>query len=242
LSTTSSLLAQLDPAGSLAPRAERIHADTGGNPLFVKELGRYLLDAPATASPVPDTVRNVVTARLRRLSPAAAETVHAAAVLGVRAELPVVRHMVTPGLDVLGALDEAASSTLMDEASAGVHLFRHSLVRDAVYEGMSKSRRAELHRRAADAIRSVHGDEGRHLCDIAEHRCAAVPSDSPRAAVADARRAGAWAVDNHAYDRAVVVLTKALPFADDSTRSELTVRRAVAFQRLSHALFDLAAT
>lgn len=240
-STTTSLLEQLDPKGGLARRADRIHHDTGGNPLLVHELGRYLLDEPSAArgSSVPDTVRNLAVARLQRLSPDATEAVLAAAVLGLRAELSVVRRMVTPGVDALGGLEEAASIGLMDEEAAGVHVFRHALVRDALYEGMSKSRRAELHRRAADAIRSVHGDDGRHLCDIAEHRCAAVPPDSAGAAVADATRAAGWAVDNHAYDRAIVVLTKAMPLADDANRRVLTIRRAVAFQRLSHVQFDL---
>lgn len=239
--TTVDLLEQLDPDGVLAQRADRIHHDTGGNPLLVHELGRYLLDEPVAArgSSVPDTVRNLAMARLARLSGAGTEAVLAAAVLGLRAELSVVGRMVTPGVDALGGLEEAASVGLMDEEAAGIHVFRHALVRDALYEGMSKSRRAELHRRAADAMRSVHGDDGRRLCDIAEHRCAAVPTDSAAAAVADATRAGAWAIENHAYDRAIVVLTKAMPLADDSNRRELTVRRAVAFQRLSHVQFDL---
>lgn len=234
--TTTVLLEQIDPA--LSKQAERIHADTGGNPLFVHELGRYLLEAPSSArSSVPDTVRNLAMARLSRLSPPAHEVVLAAAVLGMRAELPLVADMVT-GADTLGALEEAAALGLIDEEAAGVHVFRHSLVRTALYLGMSRTRRAELHRRAAGAIKSVHGDEGRRLCDIAEHRCAAVPPDSAAGAVADAARAGAWAIDHHAYDRAVVVLTKALPLADDTNRRDIAVRRAVAFQRLSHALID----
>ena len=235
-STTTDLLEQIDPA--LSKQADRIHADTGGNPLFVHELGRYLLEAPSASSSVPDTVRNLAVARLGRLSPPANETVLAAAVLGMRAELAVVQDMVAAGVDTLGALEEAASLGLIDEEAAGVHVFRHSLVRTALYLGMSKTRRAELHRRAAGAIRSVHGEEGRRLCDIAEHRCAAVPPDTAAGAVADAARAGAWAIDHHAYDRAVVVLTKALPLADDSNRRDIVVRRAVAFQRLSHSLIE----
>ena len=237
---TQALLAELDPGGGLSHQAARIHDDTGGNPLFVHELGRYLLDEGDGRGNLPDTVRTLVAARLNGLSPAAVEALAAAAVLGQRAELSVVLHMVTPGLDAIGGLEEAASLSLVDEESAGVHVFRHALVRSAVYEGVSKTRRAELHRRAADGIRAVHGGEGRHLCEIAEHRCAAVPPDSAAAAVADARLAGEWAIDSHCYDRAVVVLTKALPFAEGRARRELTVRRAVAFQRLSHALFDFA--
>lgn len=264
LPATSELLAELDPGGDLSGRAERVHADTGGNPLYVHELGRHLLETPdgasvseragnralgfsgppkaaperAAASAVPPSVRDLVVGRLHRLSACGAEAVAMAAVLGARAELAVVRHMTT-GPDPLAGLEEGVAGGLVEEESAGVHVFRHAVVRDAVYESLSRTWRAELHRRAADAIRAVHGDgDGPHLCDIAQHRCAATPPDSARAAVADAERAGRWAIENHAYERAVVVLTKALRLADESSRSRVAVRRAVAYQRLTHAFID----
>ena len=242
LRETSTLLHELDPGGGLGARLVDVHADTGGNPLFIQELGRYFLELPderRSGAPVPDSIRDLVGARLRLLSAPAANVVAAAAVLGARAELDVVQ-CIAPDIDALAALEEGLALGLLDEHDTGIHVFRHALVRDAVYGTLSKTRRAELHRRAADAIITVHGDgDGPHLCDIAEHRCAASPPGSPDDAVAAAHQASAWAIENHAYDRAVVVLTRALPLAADArVKRDLTVKRAVAFQRLTHALMD----
>jgi hypothetical protein len=57
-------------------------------------------------------------------------------------------------------------------------------------------------------------------------------------ALAATRAAATWAIDHHAYDRAVVVLTKALPLAEGTDRRSLTVERARAYARLSHVLID----
>lgn len=243
LEATAALLQDLDPDGRLVDRAANVHRDAEGNPLFVRELGRYLVETPAEpigADPVPDTIRDLVAIRLDRLSPLAAEAVSVAAVLGTRVPTAVLQGMLS-GEDVLGPVEEAVAMGLMEEEGVGIHAFRHALVRTAVYDLVSRSRRAELHRRAADALRAVHGEgDGPHLCDIAEHRCAAVPLDSPGAAAADARRAGRWAIDHLAHDRAVVMLTKALQVCEPSARQDLAVLRAVAFQRLTHDVIDAA--
>lgn len=241
LSATRALLTQLDPGDLLHDRIETIHTDTGGNPFFIRELGRYFVERPdavSSTTPVPDTVRGLVVSKLEGLSPSAFEAAATAAVLGSRCEQAVLRRMLRVG-DVLGFLEEAVAAGLMEEAEAGLHEFRHALVRRAVYDSLSKSRRADMHRRAAEALHAVHGDAaGLHLCEIAEHRCAACPPDSPQAATAAALHASAWAVDHHAYDRAVVVLTKALRVCEPPDRQELAVRRAVAYQRLTHDVID----
>lgn len=236
---TSTLLAGLDPEGTLGAHADRLHVDTGGNPLFIHELVRYLLESggPRDGSAVPPTVRELVLERLGHLR--SSEAIAAAAVLGERSDLNVLRHISTAARDPLDELEDAVALGLVQEESAGTHVFRHALVRQAVYEGLSLSRRADLHRRAAEAIESLHGDgDGPHLCDIAEHRCAATPPADPADAVAAAERAGRWAIDHHAYERAVVLLTRALEICGDEDRQPLAVARAVAFQRLTHVFID----
>jgi hypothetical protein len=113
----------------------------------------------------------------------------------------------TPGHDSLSAMEQACAAGLVDEQAAGTYAFRHAVIRDAVDEALSRSRRADLHRRAADAIEErAAGTAGAHLCDIAEHRCAATPPADPAVALAASRAAAAWAMAHHAYDRATVVL------------------------------------
>lgn len=238
---TSELLAELDPEGALAARARDVHGDTAGNPLFVSELGRYLLEADAATarkSAVPDTIRDLVVARLRQLSPSANEVIAAASVLGSEVEVGVLRAMVAVD-DVLGALEEAAALGLLDEHAASSHTFRHGVVRAAVYDHLSKSRRASLHQRAADAIASVRGgQDGVHLCEIAEHRVAACPPASAEVAVQASVAAGRWAIEHYLYERAVVILTKALPLADGPARREVAVQRAIAYSRFTHLVLD----
>jgi predicted ATPase len=235
---TTELLGELDPGGGLATRSAQVFADTGGNPLFVVELGRYLLESSADRrGAVPESVRDLVVSRVQELPADAVEVVGAAAVLGMTVDLDVLRRMTAA--DALSAMELACAAGLVDEQAAGTYRFRHAVIRDAVDEALSRSRRADLHRRAADAIEERYaGTEGSYLCDVAQHRCAATPPADPAVALAASRAAAAWAMAHHAYDRATVVLTKALPLAEGADRRSLSVERARAFQRLNHALID----
>ena len=54
-------------------------------------------------------------------------------------------------------LDDAAAAGLIEDLGAGRHRFAHALTRDAVYAGLGASRRARLHRAAADALATRYG-------------------------------------------------------------------------------------
>lgn len=240
---TEHLLEACSTEGRLTSEAPRVHERTGGNPFFIRELARFLDQIAPDTLPagvaIPATVRDLVASRARRLSPDAATVLTAASVLSTAADHQMIQAVLGSRCDPLDALEELVTAGFMVERASGVFAFTHGLVRDAVYSVASRSRRGELHRRAADALRSAHGDEdGPHLYDIALHRCAAVPAGSSKDAVADAQRASAWALDNQSYDQAVIVLTRALQVADDESRALLTVQRAVAFARLTHAFID----
>ena len=73
-------------------------------------------------------------------------------------DLAVLEHLL--GADgLLDALDEAAAAGLIDDAAGGRYHFAHALTRDAVYGGIGRARRSDLHRRAAAALEQVHGLE-----------------------------------------------------------------------------------
>ena len=83
-----------------------------------------------------------------------------AAVIGDRFELDVlVRASGEPEVSTLRALDPAITARLVTEAgdAAVEYRFVHALVRATLYDGLPRSRRVELHRRAAQAIEAVHG-------------------------------------------------------------------------------------
>jgi DNA-binding SARP family transcriptional activator len=217
----------------------RVHDRTDGNPFFVRELVRHLADRKDGLGDVPESVSDVVLARVARLSAASVEALRGASVLGESFDVPVLEQLV--GADgLLDALDEAAAAGLIDEATGGRYHFAHALTRDAVYRGIGQARRADLHRRAAAALEHVYGLEpGPELAAIALHLLEAGRPEDRERAVELAERAAAWALDRDAYEQTVTLLTRALAvLVDAEDRRRVTRMRAIAFARLTHALFD----
>ncbi|MDX6438086.1 MAG: hypothetical protein QOF45_669 [Gaiellaceae bacterium] len=228
-----------------AAQARAIHARTGGNPFYARELARHVAEQPRTSfGDVPEGIRDVVRARVERLSEDCASVLAAAAVLGEAFGLPELEVVSERGAETLEqTLDESAAAGLIEDLGAGRHRFAHALTRDAVYAGLGASRRARLHRAAADALATRDGLEtGPRLAEIALHRCAgAADGTDVEAAVELAERAAQWALERDAYEQAVTLLTRALKLltdADVERRRRLTRTRALAFARLTHALFD----
>ena len=229
--------ALLDGAGD----ARRIHDRTDGNPFFVRELARYVTERREVAGGVPESVSDVVLARVARLTPAAAETLLRASVLGESFDLAVLERFDGPDR-VLDALDEAAAAGLLEDGAGGRYRFAHALTRDAVYGSIGAGRRSDLHRRAAAALEGVHGLEpGPELGEIAIHLCiGAAPTDRTRA-VELAEQAAGWAGERDAWEQVVTLLTRALAVLDDADverRRRLMRTRAIAYARLTHALVD----
>ena len=219
--------------------ARRIHDRTDGNPFYVRELARHLAERRDAVDDVPESVSDVVLARVGRLSPATAEALTSASVLGESFDLAVLEHLLA-GNGLLDALDEAAAAGLIDDAAGGRYRFAHALTRDAVYSRIGAARRGDLHRRAAAALERVHGLEpGPELAAIALHLLESARPEDRERAVELAERAAEWAFERDAYEQTVTLLTSALgALVDADERRRLTRTRAIAFARLTHALFD----
>ena len=228
-----------------AAQARAIHARTGGNPFYARELARHVAEQPRTSfGDVPEGIRDVVRARVERLSEDCASVLAAAAVLGESFGTPELEAVSGRSAEILEqTLDEAAAAGLIEHLGAGRHRFAHALTRDAVYAGLGASRRARLHRAAADALAARYGlDTGPRLAEIALHRCAGAADGSDvEAAVELAERAADWALERDAYEQAVTLLTRALKLltdADVERRRRITRTRAIAYARLTHVLWD----
>jgi class 3 adenylate cyclase/tetratricopeptide (TPR) repeat protein len=139
--------------------ARALAARGAGNPLFLQELASADIDADE----LPESVEALLAARIDGLGPGERTLLRWASVFGnaftgsLVAEVLSDEQSVPPGFDVrLGEFVERDP-----EAPDGFR-FRHTLVRDVAYEGLSFKRRRELHGRAADAI------ERRHAANPAE--------------------------------------------------------------------------
>ncbi len=113
----------------------------GGNPLFLEQL--LLAAGDALRDALPGSIQSLVLARLDRLAPADKAAMQAASVLGQRFGLGAWQALVDASR--LEPLVEAGLLRPDDDAV----LFVHALIRDGAYASLLKTRRRELHQRAA---------------------------------------------------------------------------------------------
>ena len=241
--------------------ARVIHAQTQGNPFFVREILRHLVETeavrrqdgrwvalvPAEELGIPEGVREVVGRRLTRLSEPCNRVLRVAAVMGLEFEVQVLG---TAGdLDeesVLSALDEARAARLVVEVPGRAmrYRFTHTLMRETVYGELSTARRVTLHRRVAEALESIYaGSLDDHLPALAHHYAnAAIPVGASKKAVAFACRAGDRALLQLAHHDAINFYQQALDLLeiaegeqDLAERLEILIRLGDAQRRAGDA-------
>ncbi len=162
----------------------KIPVSTEGNPLFVRELVRMLVDdgvlmrtgdgwtvtVDVEAIQVPPTIQSLLSARVDRLRSDERTVVELAAVVGkefYRGALydlapPAVKELVDGCLESLRRkeLVEPVGTYWIDEP---VYRFHHVLIRDAAYRRLLKESRADLHERVAEWLeRKTAGVLGEH--------------------------------------------------------------------------------
>ncbi|MFG1999649.1 BTAD domain-containing putative transcriptional regulator [Spirillospora sp. NPDC048911] len=192
-------VAEADVAGI----AER----TGGNPFFTREIARLLeAEGPSAATRgVPAGVGDVLRRRVARLPEGAQSILRNAAVVGRDVDLAVLTAISGGDEDaVIEAVEAGLASGLIVEPVAGRIRFGHALVRDTLYEGLSRIRRTRLHGRVADALeRRCPGE----IAALAHHFLAA--GDQPARAVRYARLAAEAAEARFAHATAADLLVRA---------------------------------
>ena len=168
--------------------AHALYRETDGNPFFVSEVLRNLTETGALYQDatgrwgridaleriaMPDSVREVIGARVGRLGQQAERVLSVAAVLGRDFDLDVLaRATKTSEDELLDVLDAAAAVTLVRElpGSPGRYSFAHALIQRTLYEDLGPTRRARAHRQAAEALEDLYGDRpGSRVGELARH-------------------------------------------------------------------------
>ena len=217
--------------------AAALRGRTAGNPLFLEELVRHLLESPselsaaelvaAAGTEVPHGVRSVIDRRLVRLPDRVRSAVEVAAVAGEEFLLADLAAACDVSDDELAAdLEAAVGAGLVDETGVpGRYRFAHALVREAVLTGLKSTRRALLHRRLAVAIETLPEDRReQRLVELARHLLDAGPLVDAVAAASAALRAAEQATSSLAYEDAAGLLESAVATElaeDDPLRVEL---------------------
>lgn len=226
----------------------RIHAMTEGNPFFLGEIvrvlveeGRLAQDPDAEAVPLPRELREAVGRRLAGLSDPCHQALTVASVLGRDFSTPVLSVALAKGLDrLLDVLHEAVTAGLLVEqpGSAGRYAFAHALIRETLYEDLPTPDRVRMHLRVGEAMEAVHGHQpGPHLAELSHHFCEGAAAGDPNKAVEYSVAAAHRASSSLAYEDAARHYERALEAAglvapvDEGRRARLLLRLGEAKMR-----------
>ena len=216
--------------------AQVLQQDTNGNPFFVGEVLRHLLETGALVQEggrwvggstldvagLPEGVREVLGRRLAELPEATNRLLGVASVLGQEFEVSLLAVVgeEAPG-DVLDALDPAVRAHLVLEVpgAPGQYTFTHALVRAVLVEELGTNRRVRLHRAAGLALEARPGPS---VARLAHHFGEAAVMGETERAVRYAVAAAEESLALLAPEQAVTMARRALDAADlgGTTRAE----------------------
>ncbi len=162
----------------------RLRHETDGNPLFIGETLKSVSELEPAGGDgivseralsrigVPEGAKGMIAQRIMRLTDATRQTLAVASVFGAEFHLDVLAAVLDRSADdVIGSLEEAGDAGLVRDADAGPDrfVFSHALVRDALCEQQSASRRARLHRRIGEAHELMGTTAGTRPAELAHH-------------------------------------------------------------------------
>jgi tetratricopeptide (TPR) repeat protein len=226
-----------------AELASAVHRESDGNPFFVHELVRHLIEtrrlaqrdgrwtsevSAVTELGIPDGVRDVVGQRLTRRSSECLRVLVAAAVIG--REFPAGALPKVAGLDpgqVDSALNEALAARIIRPLRhrSPRYIFSHTLIRETLYSDLSLTRRARLHGKVGEALEALYGDGSpRHVSELAHHFAEGAAAGDPAKAIEYGRRAGEQAMRQFAYEAAAAHLRRTLAILDRDQPVDLSLR------------------
>jgi DNA-binding SARP family transcriptional activator len=205
-----------------------IYELTEGNPFYVQELARawlkddhvemregaWYLKANERQLKMPADLGGLLRERVARLGSDVETTLTAAAVLGRDFGFDVLRGMTAlPDGPILNALDSALASRLLDETESG-YRFRHPLIRRALYDSLSRVRRASQHGQAAEAIEALQSRQPNGIQSVEDLAFHYDLSDRRDRALPYLIRAGKKAAGVFAFEVAVDYFERALALMD----------------------------
>lgn len=235
---------------------ERLCAKAEGNPFFLEEMtrtitedgslatsgGRLQLTRPISEISIPETVQEVIGARIDRLAPAAKRTAQVAAVLGRQFRRDqLVRLLEGEGIDVQVELEQLEHrgivhrKSLLSEAE---FRFGESVTQELAYESLLVKERRILHGKIAHLVEEASSDSSAERSALLAHHFAR-SDDRARAieallrAAADAERVPSYHAAREFYRAAWTMASGALDTAPDDELRRQALSAALGFCHMS---------
>jgi class 3 adenylate cyclase/tetratricopeptide (TPR) repeat protein len=174
--TSVELVQAILEEGEVVPELkELILGKAGGNPLFVEELTRsllengsilrkdnqYVLTRKVSEIEVPETIQGIIASRMDRIEESLKRIIQVASVIGrefafrLLAQINGMREELTTSLLQLQGLDFIYEKQLFPELE---YIFKHALTQEVAYNSLLLKRRRELHGKIGEATEQVYAD------------------------------------------------------------------------------------
>ena len=229
-----------------------IAAKAEGNPFFVEEVtrslledgtlrrdnGRVVLAHEAGAIAVPDSIQDVLAARLDRLADDARQAIQVASVIGREFALRLLERITEAGEHVRTHVEELRTLELIYEKAAHpelAYMFKHALTHDVAYESVLHDRRRALHRTIGLAIEELYADRIAEFYETLAHHFGR--AEEWGQALDYHERAAAKAAESFANRAVVVHCRQALAIADRLGADVPQERRRALEEQLALACF-----
>jgi len=172
---------------ALEPALEnRIVEKTKGNPFFVEEIvrelmerediilqdDRYVSTRPIDQLHIPNSVQAVLAARMDRLSEDLKRTMQVASVIGRDFAFKILNTILELGDELRGHLTNLVGLEILYEKALFPELeyiFKHALTQEVAYESLLKQRRQAIHERIAQAIEEIYADRLEEHYELLSH-------------------------------------------------------------------------
>jgi predicted ATPase len=204
---------------------EKIAVKTGGNPFFVEEMVRELLERgdvvqkgdryvsrrPIDQLVIPNSVQGVLAARMDRLSEDLKQTMQVASVIGRDFAYKILKSIMELGEELRAHLTNLVGIEVLYETALYPELeyiFKHALTQEVAYESLLKQRRREIHGRVARTIEELYADRLEQHYELLAHHWEL--SDSPDRSIEYLVFAGEKSYRSQAAHTAVDFYTRAL--------------------------------
>jgi tetratricopeptide (TPR) repeat protein len=224
----------------VAALAHAVYAETEGNPFFVGQVlrhlvesgavvledGRWVRTATADRIGIPEGVREVISRRLAALDDESNAVLAVAAVIGRDFDAELLTEATEVDAErVLDALETAEQGRLIEATPGRVRFtFVHALVRSTLYDEIPTTRRLRLHRRVAQVLEPRAADDDTILPSLARHYCEAAGLGETEKAIHYATGAAQEALANLAYEEAADLYERALAVLEPRSHDERTHR------------------
>jgi predicted ATPase len=170
-----------------AELAELVHGRTGGNPFFIEEVCRTLVEKQSLTveegqvvlqSRIEDlhlleTIQAVIRARLDRLEPFVLELVRVASVIGREFGVFLLEHVLDDAERIGEAIEALQEAGLVRQARVVpdvAYRFQSALIQDVAHDTLLRHQQKALHGLVAEAMEARHGDQPEEYADaLAKH-------------------------------------------------------------------------